>query len=319
MKRYLLARLVGLGLVLLGMSLLVFLLMAYVPGSTASALLGPYATPERVQQLEQSLGLDRPLPLRYLIWLAHVLRLDWGYAYSLQRPVADAVAERLWPTLLLALTALGVGSLAGLSLGVASARHHGRARDRLISLASLLGLSVPAFWLAMSLILLFSVSLRWFPVSGLESASGPGRGELLDQLRHLVLPALALGVVPAGVIARLMRGEMLEALSSPYVGMARAKGLAERRIVEVHAFRSALSRIVPVIGLQAGFVIGGAVYVESVFQWPGLGRLLVEAVAARDLQLVQGGVLVMASAYSLVILLSDLAQRALDPRLGSGR
>ncbi len=306
----------GLVLVLGGMSVIVFLLMTYVPGSTAAAMLGPYATPDRIAELERSLGFDRPLPVRYASWLSHVVRLDFGYAYSLGRPVLDAVSERLLPTVFLASTALAFGAVAGLYLGVVAARHRGTATDRLVTLASLVGLSVPAFWLAMLLVFSLAVKAHWFPVSGLESASGPARGSLLDLLHHVALPALALGVVPCGVIARLTRGEMIEALSSSYVAMARAKGVAEARVVEVHAFRAALARVVPVIGLQAGFVLGGAVYVESVFQWPGLGGLLLDAVAARDLPLVQGGVLVMATAYSVVVLLSDVAQRAIDPRVG---
>lgn len=317
MARFVLARLLGLPLVLLGMSLLVFVLMTYVPGNSASALLGPYATPERVAEVERSLGLDASLPEQYVSWLGRVLNFDFGYAYSLGRPATEVIKARIFPTLTLAGVALALGSLAGLLLGVGAARFHGRAADRVLSLVTLVGLSVPAFWLAMLLILVLAVETRWFPVSGIASVFGPERDGLLDRLHHLVLPSLALSVVPAGVLGRMVRGEMLEALQSSAIGMARAKGLDESEVVGVHAFRLALSRAVPVIGLQAGFVIGGAIYVETVFQWPGLGRMLVDAVLSRDLMLVQGGVLVLATAYSLIMLGSDVAQRALDPRIGA--
>lgn len=313
MTGYLLRRLLQLPLVLLGISLVVFLVMALLPGDPALAILGPYATPESVAALRAELGADQPLWRRFVLWLGRVLQGDLGHSVSLERPVADEIGERLGPSLLLAGTALALATGLGLAAGLASAVRVGRWPDRLLTLAMLLGISTPQFWLGLLLILVFAVGLGWLPVSGMLPVYGAAGA--LEVARHLVLPAVSLAVVVAGVLARLTRGAMLEELSQDYVRMARARGLSERAVILRHALRNALPRLVPVIGLQAGFLLGGAVYIESVFQWPGLGRMLVDAILSRDLLLVQGGVLVMASAYVLVNLAADLAQHWLDPRM----
>ena len=303
--------------VLLGVSLVVFAVMSLVPGDPALAILGPYATPERLAELRAALSLDQPWPMRWLGWLADLLRGDMGRSVSLERPVADAVFERLGPTLLLAGTALLLGALLGLAAGLAAALWHNRATDRLVTLAVLLGISLPPFWLGLLLILLFGVWLGWLPVSGMTTAwlaDAGGVATLVDVLRHLLLPSLSLGLVAAGVIGRIGRGAALDVLAADPIRLCRARGLTEQRILLVHALKGVLARMMPVIGLQAGFVLGGAVYIETIFQWPGLGRLLVDAIAARDLLLVQGGVLVLATAYVLVNLVADLAQHALDRR-----
>ena len=314
MGAYALRRLLQLPLVLLGISLVVFLIMALLPGDPALAILGPYATPDALATLRAELGLDQPLWRRFVDWLGAALRGDLGQSISLQRPVVDEIAERLGPTLLLASSALGLSVLLGLAAGVAAAAHHGRWQDRALTLGLLLGISTPQFWLALLLILVFAVWLQWLPVSGMYAVYAGGGAA--DLLRHLVLPAISLAVVVTGVLARLARVAMLEELSRDYIRMARAKGLAEGRVIYRHALRNMLGRMLPVIGLQAGFLLGGAVYVETLFQWPGMGRMLVNAIASRDLLLVQGGVLVMASAYVLVNLGADLLQHLLDPRIG---
>lgn len=299
--------------VLLGISLIVFLIMALLPGDPALAILGPYATPESLAALRQELGLDQPLWRRFLIWLGNLLQGDLGTSVALQRPVIDEIGERIGPTLLLAATALSLSVLLGLLAGVISATHRRRWQDHSLTLVVLLGISTPQFWLALLLILVFAVWLGWLPVSGMWSVYGGG--DLTDLARHLILPASSLALVVTGVLARLSRTAMLEELSQDYVLMARAKGLPERRVVYRHAFRTMLGRMLPVIGLQTGFLLGGAVYIETVFQWPGLGRMLVDAISTRDLPLVQGGVLVMATAYVLVNLLADLLQQRMDPRI----
>jgi peptide/nickel transport system permease protein len=317
MSGYAARRLLLLLPVLLGVSLVVFAVMSLVPGDPALAILGPYATPERLAELRAALSLDQPWPMRWLGWLADLLRGDMGRSVSLERPVADAVFERLGPTLLLAGTALLLGALLGLAAGLAAALWHNRATDRLVTLAVLLGISLPPFWLGLLLILLFGVWLGWLPVSGMTTAwlaDAGGVATLVDVLRHLLLPSLSLGLVAAGVIGRIGRGAALDVLAADPIRLCRARGLTERRILLVHALKGVLARMMPVIGLQAGFVLGGAVYIETIFQWPGLGRLLVDAIAARDLLLVQGGVLVLATAYVLVNLVADLAQHALDRR-----
>jgi peptide/nickel transport system permease protein len=310
---YVLRRILQLVPVLLGISLVVFLVMALLPGDPALAILGPYATPESLASLRVDLGLDRPLGQRFFVWLGNVLQGDLGRSTTLQRPVVDEIGERIGPTLLLAGTALGLSVVLGFAAGAIAAAHRRRWQDHALTLIVLLGISVPQFWLAMLLVLVFAVWLQWLPASGMLAVYGGG--DLTDLLWHLVLPAVSLAVVATGVLARLARTAMLEELSQDYVRMARARGLTERRVVYKHAFRSMLGRMMPVVGLQAGFLLGGAVYVETVFQWPGMGRMLVEAISTRDLLLVQGGVLVLASAYVLVNLLADVLQHLLDPRL----
>lgn len=313
MIRLALRRLLQLPLVLAGISAVIFGVMALLPGDPALAILGPHATPERMERLRQELDLDRPLPARYATWVARVARGDLGHSVSLERPVAAEVAERGRATALLAAAALLLCVALGLPAGAWAAWRQGRWPDRAVTVVAVTGLSTPPFWLAMLVMLLFAVWLGWFPVSGMTATVGGGGP--LDVLHHLVLPAATLSAVAAAVVARVSRTAMLEVRRREFLRVVRAKGVRERRVVSAHALPSALVQIVPVIGLQAGYVIGGAVYVETIFQWPGLGRMLVEAVQARDVVLVQGGALVMATAYVLVNLGADLVQAWLDPRL----
>ena len=227
--------------------------------------------------------------------------------------MADEIGAHLFPTLLLAGSALVLASVFGIFFGIVAAVRQNGLADRLITLVVLIGISTPSFWLGMLFILWFGVRLAWLPVGGMSDMFGGG--SLLDIARHLLLPAATLAAVAGAVLVRLTRGAMLEVLRQDYVRTARAKGLSERRVIYGHAFRNALVGIIPVIGLQAGFVLGGAVYVETVFQWPGIGRMLVSAISTRDILLVQGGVLIVASAYVLINLLTDLAQAMLDPRI----
>jgi peptide/nickel transport system permease protein len=313
MAAYIAKRLLAAIPVLFGLSIIVFLIMAMIPGDPATAILGSYATPENVARLNADLGLDKPLPQQYLIWLGNILQGDFGRSYALNRPVLDEVLERFSATLILAGTALVLCSVLGLVAGIVSAvRQYGLA-DKIITVAVLIGISTPSFWLGLLLILAFAVKIRLFPASGMYAIYGGG--DLPDLLHHLFLPALTLAVVATGVIARLTRTAMLEVLRQDYIRTARAKGLSERRVIYRHAFKAALVSVIPVIGIQAGFVLGGAVYIETVFQWPGIGSMLVNAISTRDLLLVQGGVLVVAAAYVLFNLAADVAQTMLDPRL----
>ncbi|MER0239601.1 ABC transporter permease [Fulvimarina sp. MAC8] len=299
--------------VLFGLSIIVFLMIALIPGDPATAILGSYATPENVRELNADLGLDKSLPQQYLAWLSGVLQGDFGRSYALNRPVIDEVLERFQATLILAGASLVLASLFGLLAGIISAVRQFGFADKAITVAVLIGISVPSFWLGLILILFFAVKIRLFPASGMEAVYGGGGP--LDVLYHLVLPAVTLAVVATGVIARLTRTAMLEVLRQDYIRTARAKGLSERRVIYVHAFKAALVSVIPVIGIQAGFVLGGAVYIETVFQWPGIGAMLVNAISQRDILLVQGGVLVVAASYVLFNLLADVLQVALDPRL----
>jgi peptide/nickel transport system permease protein len=299
--------------ILVGLSVIVFLMMALIPGDPATAILGSFATPENVERLNRQLGLEKSLVEQYFIWAGNLLQGDMGRSYALNRPVADEVFERFGATLILAGASLILCSIFGLLAGIAAAVRQFGWTDRIITFLVLVGISTPSFWLGLLMIMLFAVELQWLPASGMFAIYGGGGP--LDLLRHLAMPAFTLAVVATGVIARLTRAAMLEVLRQDYIRTARAKGLAERRVIYRHAFKAALVAVIPVIGIQAGFVLGGAVYIETVFQWPGIGRMLVNAISTRDLLLVQGGVLVVAASYVLFNLLADVAQTIVDPRL----
>lgn len=313
MGGYILKRLISAVPVLLGISLIVFVIMALIPGDPATAILGAYATPENVERLNRYLGLDQPLWRQYLTWLGNLLQGDLGRSFALNRPVLDEVLERFSATLILAGTAFVLCAVLGIVAGaVSAARQYGLA-DKAITFAVILGISVPSFFLGMMMILLFAVKLRWLPASGMYAIWGGG--DLPDLARHLVMPALALAVVATGVIARLTRGAMLEVLRQDFIRTARAKGVHERRVIWGHALRAAMVSILPVLGIQAGFVLSGAVYIEMVFQWPGVGRMLVDAILRRDILLVQGGVVFVAACYVAFNIAVDVAQSLLDPRI----
>ncbi|KEQ05362.1 ABC transporter permease [Pseudorhizobium pelagicum] len=313
MPSYILKRLLSMIPVLFGLSVIVFLVMAMIPGDPAIAILGAYATPENVARINSDLGLDKPLVQQYFIWIGNVLQGDFGRSFALNRPVLDEVLERFRATLVLAGVALVLCSVIGLVAGVVSAVRQFGWVDKVITFVVLAGISVPSFWLGLILILLFAVKWRLLPASGMYAVYGGG--DLKDLLLHLILPAFTLAVVAAGVIARLTRAAMLEVLRQDFIRTARAKGLPERSVIYRHAFRAALVSVIPVIGIQAGFVLGGAVYIETVFQWPGVGAMLVKAISTRDILLVQGGVLVVAGSYVFFNLIADVVQTMLDPRI----
>ena len=313
MPSYILKRLLSMIPVLFGLSVIVFLVMAMIPGDPAIAILGAYATPENVARINSDLGLDKPLVQQYFIWIGNVLQGDFGRSFALNRPVLDEVLERFQATLVLAGVALVLCSVIGLVAGVVSAVRQFGWVDKVITFVVLAGISVPSFWLGLILILLFAVKWRLLPASGMYAVYGGG--DLKDLLLHLILPAFTLAVVAAGVIARLTRAAMLEVLRQDFIRTARAKGLPESSVIYSHAFRAALVSVIPVIGIQAGFVLGGAVYIETVFQWPGVGAMLVKAISTRDILLVQGGVLVVAGSYVFFNLIADVVQTMLDPRI----
>lgn len=315
MPAYVAKRLLSVFPVLFGLSVIVFLVMSMIPGDPATAILGAYATSENVERINRDLGLDKPLVQQYFIWIGNVLQGDFGRSFALNRPVLDEVLERFQATLVLAGVSLILCSIIGLLAGVVSAVRQFGWADRVITFLVLAGISMPSFWLGLILILLFAVKWRLLPASGMYAIYGGG--DLKDLLLHLILPAATLAVVAAGVIARLTRAAMLEVLRQDFVRTARAKGVPERQVIYRHAFRAALVSVIPVIGIQAGFVLGGAVYIETVFQWPGIGAMLVNAISTRDILLVQGGVLVVAASYVLFNLAADILQTMLDPRIRS--
>ncbi|ASP21110.1 oligopeptide transporter permease [Antarctobacter heliothermus] len=313
MGRYILRRLISAVPVLLGITVIVFAIMALIPGDPATAILGSYATPENVEKLNRDLGLDKPLVAQYFIWLGNMVQGDFGTSFSLNRPVIDEVLERFNATLILAGTAFVICSVLGIAAGVVSAANQYGWGDKAITFVVLLGISIPSFFLGMMMILYFAVNLRLFPVSGMWPIYGTR--DIWALLDHLVLPASALAVVATGVIARLSRSAMLEVLRQDFIRTARAKGVHERGVIWRHALRAAMVSIIPVLGIQAGFVLSGAVYIEIVFQWPGVGRMLVDAILKRDILLVQGGVVFVAACYVMFNILVDVAQSLLDPRI----
>ncbi|MBY6163625.1 ABC transporter permease [Mameliella alba] len=313
MGRYILGRLISAVPVLLGITVIVFLIMALIPGDPATAILGSYATPENVEKLNRDLGLDKPLVAQYFIWLGNMLTGDFGTSFSLNRPVIDEVLERFNATLILAGTSFVLCSVLGIMAGVVSAANQYGWADKAITFVVLLGISIPSFFLGMMMILYFAVNLRLFPVSGMWPIYGAR--DIWALLDHLILPASALAVVATGVIARLSRSAMLEVLRQDFIRTARAKGVHERGVIWRHALRAAMVSIIPVLGIQAGFVLSGAVYIEIVFQWPGVGRMLVDAILKRDILLVQGGVVFVAACYVLFNIVVDVAQSLLDPRI----
>lgn len=283
---------------------LAFLAMELAPGDPAQTLLAASgASAEEIAARRAQMGLDDPLPQRYLRYTYDLLRGNLGNSWLHGRPVAQMIWEQLPPTLELALSAILIGATLGLGLGIVAAARRGSWLDRLATTLAVIGLSTPTYWTGLLAILVFSLALRWLPATG------------AGDLRHLLLPAGVLGFAISGSVARMVRARMVELIQAPFVLAARARGLPARRVVVGHVLRAALPGILHVIALQLGFLLGGAVITESVFARPGLGRLSVEAIVWQDLPVVRGVVLFGALSYVLVNLVADLAQAWLDPRL----
>ena len=311
MKVYLLRRVLAVIPVMLVVATVAFVLIHLAPGDPASVIAGPYATQEDIARLHHQLGLDQPLPVQLVKWYGRLLAGDLGDSIFLRRPVVEAIAERLEPTLLLTGWAILIAVLLGVPAGVVSARYHNSALDQLFMAVALVGLSVPSFLLGLLMILVFGVWLGWLPVAGyvpLESGVWPN-------LRSLLMPAVSLGLVQSALIARITRSSMLDVLREQYILASRAKGLAERVVVYKHALKNAIIPTLTVIGITLAILIGGAVVIETVFNIPGLGRLIISAVLRRDYPVIQGVVLLIAVSYTLVNLLVDLAYLLLDPRI----
>ena len=310
---YLIQRLLSAIPVVLGITIIVFFIISLIPGDPATAILGSYATPENVKLLNEQLGLDKGLIERYFIWLGNLVQGDLGRSFALNRPVLDEILERFNATLILSGTAFILCSFVGILIGTISAFKQYTITDKIITFAVLTGISIPSFFLGMMMILLFAVNLQWLPVSGMYAIYGGG--DLLDLIHHLIMPAVALALVATGVVARITRNSVLEILRQDYIRTARAKGVREGNVLIKHVLRIAIVTILPILGLQAGFVLSGSVFIEIVFQWPGVGRMLVDAILKRDILLVQGGVMFVAVCYVLFNIAVDLLQRFLDPRI----
>ena len=282
---------------------MVFLLIHMVPGDPVLQMLGQDARVEDLAQLRHSLGLDQPLGVQYARYLAGLARGDWGQSMRYSAPVRPIVLERFPATLELSLAALAVCIAIAVPAGVFSARRRGSRPDRATSVFTLLGLSLPNFALGPILILVFSIEIGWLPVSGRGGIS------------HLILPAATLGAALAAILTRMVRGSMIEELSSDYVRTARAKGISETSVLFRHAFPNALIPVITIVGLQFGSLLAGTIVTETIFSWPGIGRLAVQAISARDYPLLQGCILIIAVSYVAVNFLTDLVYAIVDPRV----
>ena len=295
---------------ILGTSLLVFLILHLVPGDPASVIAGPTAPADVVANIRTQLGLDQPILVQYWRYLSSALHGDLGRSILSRRQVSDEVAGAFLNTLELVIAARVWSLLIGIPIGVLAAARRRSIFDKLSMVTALLGLSLPIFWIGLMAMWLFAVKLGWLPISGRGGPIWTGAG-----LLHLVLPALTLGGVQVPALARLTRSSLLEALSQDYVRTARAKGLAERLVVAKHALKNAMLPVVTVIGLQFAGLLGGAVVTETIFSWPGLGRLAVTAILTRDFPIVQGTILVSAVTFVTINLLTDFLYAVLDPRI----
>ncbi|MBD3887104.1 ABC transporter permease [Phormidium tenue FACHB-886] len=331
MLRYILKRLFDLLPVLLGITILVFLFLQLIPGNPAVVLLGPRATPEQIEQLRDQLGLNQPLPLQYLAFLGRLLRFDLGKSIMSGIPILQEIAIR-WPaTFELSAAAMLVAIALGVPAGIIAAVRKNGWIDNLAMSTSLLGVSMPVYWLGLLLVYLFAVYLHWLPPSGRLSVNTdlqPITGFYLldsiltlnprafwDVLSHLILPAVTVGTIPLAIIARITRSAMLEVLSQDYIRTARAKGLVERLVIMKHALKNALLPVITIIGLQFGTLLGGAILTETIFSWPGIGSWIYEGILARDYPVVQGGVVFVAITFVLINLLVDISYAFLDPRI----
>jgi peptide/nickel transport system permease protein len=289
----------------------VFALVHLIPGDPATVMLGAGASAEEARRLQAALRLDQPLPVQYAVWLGRTALGDLGVSIVQQRPVIAVIADRLEPTLVLAVAATLLGLVVGVPLGIAAATNAGKPADRVIMIVAVAGISIPYFWLGLLAILIFAVELRWLPATGYTSPFIEGWGSL----RYLILPVTALGFSQAGFVARLSRTTSLQVLQENYIRTARAKGLPNRRVLRVHTLRNVLIPVITVAGLSFGILLGGAVVTETVFGIPGMGRLILDAIKQRDYPVIQGALLLIAMFNVLVNLVVDLAYVIVDPRI----
>ncbi len=303
MHRYIFRRLLLLIPVMLGVSFLVFTIMFFTPGDPAKILLGERAPEAEVQALRTQMGLDDPFFVQYGRFIFNALRGDLGRSLTTRRPAALELFARFPATMQLAAMGVLVAVLIGIPIGIVSATRQYSVFDGASMVLALIGVSIPNFWQGIMMVLLFSIVLRWFPSSGYGTFA------------HLIMPSLTIGTSSAATITRMTRSSMLEVVRQDYIRTARAKGLSERVVITRHALKNALIPIVTVIGLQFGYLLGGAVLTETIFSWPGVGRLMVDAIRQRDYPVVQGGVLMLALTFSVVNLLVDVLYAYIDPRI----
>ena len=305
MVKYVIKRLLALIPVILGVTFLVFMIMQLAPGDAAKLILGESATQEQVEELREEMGLNDPAVVQYGRYMLNFVQGDLGTSYSTKRPVAEEVFSRFPYTFNLSIVAGVVSILLAIPLGILAAVKQNTLFDNVSMIVSLIGVSMPIFWLALLLVLCFSLKLGWFPVQGAET------------WKSYVLTAISLGFMNMAAIARTTRSSMLETIRQDYIRTARAKGVSKRQVIVKHAFKNALIPTITVCGIQLGQLLGGSVLTETVFAWPGIGRLLVQSINARDVPMVLGCIIVMTVCFSIVNLLIDLLYGFVDPRIKS--
>ncbi len=311
MLRYILTRVVTLVPILLGVSVIAFLIAQLVPGSPIEAMVGLEADQQTVDTLKAKYGLDRPVYEQFAIWLEHVVQGDFGRSIQTRKPVATLIAQALGPTAQLSLAAIVISLVIAIPAGITSATRKNTVFDYVATFSALAGLSLPSFWLGILLILSFSLAIPILPSSGI----GAWSPNPWQAIRHLILPSVTLGLALAAATMRMTRASMLETLEQDFVRTARAKGLANWTVIYKHGFRNAIMPVVTLLGIQMGQLLGGVVVTETVFAWPGLGKLTVDAIFARDYPIVQGAVLTMALLFVVINLVTDVVYTLLDPRI----
>lgn len=311
MKAYIIKRILSMIPVLFIVAIFVFMLIHLIPGNPAAVILGPEATPEQVAALEDELGLNMPIYQQFFDWLMGVLRGDLGDSVYMNVPVLDAFFDHLMPTLSLAIIAQFFSMIIAIPIGIIAARKRGTYVDNSLMTVAMLGMSIPSFLLALLLMLLFGVKLGWLPVAGYS----PLENGVWEFIRHLILPAIALGAIQAAVIARMTRSSMIDILSLNYIKTAKAKGVTNNVVIYKHALRNALIPILTILGDTFGALITGAVVTETVFNLPGLGQLILNAITRRDYAVIQGTILLVAFSYLILNLIIDLLYGVINPKV----
>jgi len=307
MLAYVIRRLLHTVLVVFVISLIIFFSIRLTGDPVSVMFSAGEPSKEAIAEVRSNLGLDKPLPVQYGIFLKGMLTFDFGESFRSGMPVGTLIVEKLWATIALALGGIVVAILIAFPVGILSAVKRGSGVDFFGRIFSLIGISFPNFWLGIMLILVFAVNLQWLPSSGFES------------FKHLILPSITLGMILSGILARLVRSSMLEVLNQQYISTAKSKGISEWAVIIKHAFRNALLPTITFLGLQFGSLLGGTVIVEQVFSWPGVGRLIIDAINQRDYPVIQGGVIFLAVTMVLVNLIVDLSYSLIDPRIRAGR
>jgi peptide/nickel transport system permease protein len=310
MIRFALGRLVSLTASLIVASIVIFAVVEVIPGDPATFMLGVNARPDTIAALRAEMGLDEPLIARYAAWVSGMLQGDFGMSWTYKTPVATLIADRIWVSLPLAIYALALSTLVAFPAGIYAASRRGGAGDTAIMGATQLGVAIPNFWFAMILVLVFAINLRWFSAGGF-----PGWADPWAAIKALTLPAIALALPQAAILARVMRSSLLDMLGEDFMRTARAKGLTHRQALWRHALRNALIPVLTIIGLQFSFLLAGAIIIEQVFFLPGLGRLIFQAISARDLIVVESVVVLLVFTVIMVNFIVDLTYAAVDPRL----